>query len=56
MLFHFRQVIEVIRHPRDKAESRYNADSGVSKEDEERYQRLQSENDELQRQIAAVSS
>jgi len=48
------KVIEVIRHPRDKSESRYNPDSAVSKEEEEKYQKLLNENDELQRLIAAV--
>lgn len=42
----------MIRHPRDKAESKYNPDVGVSKEDEERYQKLVHENEELQRLIA----
>ncbi|RZF43544.1 hypothetical protein LSTR_LSTR012824 [Laodelphax striatellus] len=46
------KVIEVIRHPRDKAESKYNPDVGVSKEDEDRYQKLLIENDELQQLIA----
>ncbi|KAF2884262.1 hypothetical protein ILUMI_21914 [Ignelater luminosus] len=46
------KVIEVIRHPRDKAESKYNPDAGVSKEEEERYQKLVNENEELQRLIA----
>ncbi|XP_068912302.1 gamma-aminobutyric acid type B receptor subunit 1 isoform X3 [Tenebrio molitor] len=45
------KVIEVIRHPRDKAESKYNPDAGVSKEDEERYQKLLNENEDLQRLI-----
>jgi gamma-aminobutyric acid type B receptor len=48
------QVIEVIRHPRDKAESKYNPDAGVSKEDEERYQKLLNENEDLQRLITQV--
>uniref|UniRef100_V9IJL5 Gamma-aminobutyric acid type B receptor subunit 1 n=1 Tax=Apis cerana TaxID=7461 RepID=V9IJL5_APICE len=30
------KVIEVIRHPKDKAESKYNTDVGMSKEDEEK--------------------
>ncbi|XP_034182289.1 gamma-aminobutyric acid type B receptor subunit 1 isoform X4 [Osmia lignaria lignaria] len=47
------KVIEVIRHPKDKAESKYNPDVGMSKEDEERYQKLLRENDELQKLIAA---
>ncbi|KAB0802323.1 hypothetical protein PPYR_04509 [Photinus pyralis] len=46
------KVIEVIRHPRDKAESKYNPDAGVSKEEEERYQKLINENEDLQRLIA----
>ncbi|XP_045468620.1 gamma-aminobutyric acid type B receptor subunit 1 isoform X1 [Harmonia axyridis] len=46
------KVIEVIRHPKDKAESKYNPDVGVSKEDEEKYQKLLSENEDLQRLIA----
>lgn len=50
------KVIEVIRHPKDKAESKYNPDMGISKEDEERYQKLLNENDELQKLIAAVCS
>lgn len=45
----------MIRHPRDKAESKYNPDVGVSKEDEDRYQKLLMENEELQKLIAAVS-
>lgn len=49
-------MIEVIRHPKDKAESKYNPDSGISKEDEERYQKLVTENEELQRLIAQVGS
>ncbi|XP_044727882.1 gamma-aminobutyric acid type B receptor subunit 1 isoform X3 [Chrysoperla carnea] len=46
------KVIEVIRHPKDKAESKYNPDVGVSKEDEERYQKLLVENEELQKLIS----
>lgn len=46
----------MIRHPRDKAESKYNPDVGVSKEDEERYQKLVNENEELQRLITQVST
>lgn len=44
-----------MRHPKDKAESKYNPDAGISKEDEERYQKLVTENDELQKLIAQVS-
>lgn len=47
------QVIEVIRHPVDKAESKYNPEA-VSKEDEERYQKMLCENEELQRLIVQV--
>ncbi|XP_017776421.1 PREDICTED: gamma-aminobutyric acid type B receptor subunit 1 [Nicrophorus vespilloides] len=46
------KVIEVIRHPKDKAESKYNPDAGVSKEEEEKLQKLVDENEELQRLIA----
>ncbi|KAJ8680838.1 hypothetical protein QAD02_016625 [Eretmocerus hayati] len=46
------KVIEVIRHPKDKAESKYNPDMGISKEEEEKYQRLLVENEELQKLIA----
>jgi gamma-aminobutyric acid type B receptor len=47
-------VIEVFRNPNDKAESKYNPDVGISKEDEERYQKLVTENEELQQLIAQV--
>ncbi|GFG38778.1 hypothetical protein Cfor_08233 [Coptotermes formosanus] len=47
------KVIEVIRHPQDKVESKYNPDVGMTKEDEERYQKLVAENDELQKLISA---
>lgn len=50
------QVIEVVRHPHDKAESKYNPDAGISKEDEERYQKLLLENEELQRLIVQVNT
>lgn len=54
--FFFRlKVIEVMRHPHDRAEARFNTDTGISKEDEERYKKLVSENDELQKLIAQVS-
>lgn len=45
----------MVRHPHDKAESKYNPDAGISKEDEERYQKLVKENEELQRLIVQVS-
>lgn len=48
------KVIEVIRHPKDKAESKYNPDQG-SKEDEEKYQKLVNENEDLQKLIAQVT-
>jgi len=44
----------VIRHPQDKVESKYNPDVGMTKEDEERYQKLVAENDDLQKLISAV--
>lgn len=47
-------MIEVIRHPRDKAESKYNVDVKLTKEDEERYEKLLAENDELVKLIRAV--
>ena len=43
-----------MRHPHDKAESRFNTDTGISKEDEERYKKLVTENEELQKLIAQV--
>uniref|UniRef100_A0A182YN14 G-protein coupled receptors family 3 profile domain-containing protein n=1 Tax=Anopheles stephensi TaxID=30069 RepID=A0A182YN14_ANOST len=46
------KVIEVLRHPKDKVESKFSNDTGISKEDEERYQKLISENDDLQKLIA----
>ncbi|XP_078044981.1 gamma-aminobutyric acid type B receptor subunit 1 isoform X2 [Augochlora pura] len=47
------KMIEVISHPKDKVESKYNENVGTSKEDEEKYQKLLKENDELQKLIAA---
>jgi len=49
------QVTEVLQHPNDKVEAKYNTDAGVSKEDEDRYHSLLAENDDLQKLIAAVS-
>lgn len=49
------QVIEVLRHPKDKVESKFSNETGISKEDEERYQKLVTENDDLQKLIAQVS-
>ena len=49
------KVIEVMRHPKDKVEARFSTDTGISKEDEERYKKLVLENDELQQLIAQVS-
>lgn len=43
-----------MRHPHDKAESRFATDTGISKEDEERYKKLVLENEELQKLIAQV--
>ncbi|EDS38916.1 GABA-B receptor [Culex quinquefasciatus] len=45
-------VIEVLRHPKDKVESKFSNETGISKEDEERYQKLVTENDDLQKLIA----
>ncbi|EEB17707.1 class C metabotropic glutamate-like G-protein coupled receptor GPRgbb1, putative [Pediculus humanus corporis] len=47
------KVIEIIRHPRDKAESKYNPDIKLAKEDEEKYEKLLAENDELIKLIRA---
>lgn len=48
------QVIEVIRDPHDKPESKYNPDSGMSKEDEDKYKRLIDENKQLAAKIKEV--
>ena len=45
----------MFRHPKDRVESKFSTDAGISKEDEERYQKLVSENDDLQKLIAQVS-
>lgn len=45
----------MVRNKEDKAESKFNPDAGISKEDEERYQKLMKENEELQRLIVQVS-
>lgn len=44
-----------MRHPHDKVESKFSNDTGISKEDEERYKKLVQENEELQKLIAQVS-
>ncbi|XP_065094092.1 gamma-aminobutyric acid type B receptor subunit 1 isoform X2 [Ochlerotatus camptorhynchus] len=46
------KVIEVLRHPTDKVESKFSNETGISKEEEERYQTLVTENDDLQKLIA----
>ncbi|XP_050307977.1 gamma-aminobutyric acid type B receptor subunit 1 [Anthonomus grandis grandis] len=46
------KVIAVLSRASDKAESKYNHDERPSKEDEERYQKLLGDNEELQRLIA----
>ncbi|XP_063700484.1 gamma-aminobutyric acid type B receptor subunit 1 [Culicoides brevitarsis] len=46
------KVIEVINNPSDKLDTKSSTDTGISKEDEERYQKLLSENEELQRLIS----
>lgn len=48
------QVIEVIRDPHDKPESKYNPDAGMSKEDEDKYKRLIEENKQLAVKIKEV--
>ncbi len=48
------QVIEVIRDPHDKPESKYNPDAGMSKEDEDKYKRLIEENKQLAAKIKEV--
>ncbi|XP_050520335.1 gamma-aminobutyric acid type B receptor subunit 1-like isoform X1 [Daktulosphaira vitifoliae] len=45
------KVIEVIRDPHDKPESKYNPDAGMSKEDEDKYKRLIDENKQLAQKI-----
>eukprot|EP00102_Acyrthosiphon_pisum_P026950 XP_016664160.1 PREDICTED: gamma-aminobutyric acid type B receptor subunit 1 isoform X2 [Acyrthosiphon pisum] len=45
------KVIEVIRDPHDKPESKYNPDAGMSKEDEDKYKRLIDENKQLAAKI-----
>ena len=48
------QVIEVIRHPTERAESGRGSGSGSAPADEERYRELVKENEELQKLIAQV--
>lgn len=46
------QIVEVVRHPRERVES---SGEGVpTKEEEERYQKLLHENEDMQRRIAEV--
>lgn len=47
-------MIEVINNPSDKLDTKSSTDTGISKEDEERYQKLLNENEELQRLISQV--
>lgn len=47
-------MIEVIRDPHDKPESKYNPDAGMSKEDEDKYKRLIDENKQLAAKIKEV--
>lgn len=47
-------MIEVIRDPHDKPESKYNPDAGMSKEDEDKYKRLIEENKQLATKIKEV--
>lgn len=48
-------MIEVINNPSDKLDTKSSTDTGISKEDEERYQKLLNENEELQRLISQVN-
>lgn len=48
------KVIEVIRHPTERAESGRGSGSGSTPADEERYRELVKENEELQKLIAQV--
>lgn len=50
------QVIEVIRHPTERAESGRGSGSGSAPADEERYRELVKENEELQKLIAQVTT
>ena len=50
---HF-QVLEVFQHPRDGAESAALTDSNPSREEEERHNRLITENNNIKQQIAEV--
>lgn len=52
----YAQVIEVIRHPTERAESGRGSGSGSAPADEEKYRELVKENEELQKQIAQVKS
>ena len=46
----------MIRHPKDKAESKHSVDLASTREDEDRFHKLMHENEELLRLIAVVSS
>lgn len=46
------QIVEVMRHPGERVDS--TGDSAPSKEEEERYQKLLHENEDMQRLIAEV--
>lgn len=46
------KIIELVRRPNERADARSLTDTITSKEEEERYQRLLLENEELKRQIA----
>ncbi|GAB6027475.1 Gamma-aminobutyric acid type B receptor subunit 1 [Chamberlinius hualienensis] len=46
------KVIDLVRHPQERAESRHVTDTCPSKEEEEKHQKLLTENDELKQLIA----
>ena len=48
------QILEVVRNPHEGMESAALTDSTVSREEEERHNRLLAENDDLKKQIAEV--
>lgn len=54
LLLLFLQVKEVIRNPHDGNEVKNLTDSLVSREEEERHQKMLGENEQLKRQISEV--
>ena len=47
------QIMDIVQHPQEKLENSH--DSAPSKEEEERYQKLLHENEEMQRMITEVN-